>query len=212
MPFRDRIEAATQLADALAEYGGLHPLVLGIPRGGVIMAAVIARKLQGDLDVILVRKLRDPYQDEVAIGSIDESGHVYLNHYGQRLRDHAYLDQEKGEQLTLLRDRRKQYTPVRPVIDPAGRRVIIVDDGLATGSTMIAALQSVRNRHPATLVAATAVAPPETLEAVEELADRVVCLEAPDDFMAVGQFFHDFTQVTDNEVIETLRQRPTTPD
>lgn len=212
MPFRDRIEAAARLADALVEYGGKHPLVLGIPRGGVIMASVIARKLRGELDVILVRKLCDPYQDEVAIGSIDESGHVYLNHYGRRLRDHAYLDQEKGGQLALLRERRKQYTPVRPPIDPAGRTVIIVDDGLATGSTMVAALQSIRSRRPAELIAATAVAPPETLEMVGALADRVVCLEAPDDFMAVGQFFIDFTQITDEEVIDALKQREATAD
>ncbi len=207
MPFKNRQEAAEKLADILSEhYQGSNPLVLGIPRGGVIMADIIARSLGGEMDIVLVRKLRDPYQEEVAIGSVDESGSVHLNRHGERLAEDAYLEEEISRQIEVLRDRRRQYTPVRPPIEPKGRNVIIVDDGLATGSTMLAALQAVRKRDPSELCAAAAVAPPDTVASVEEKADRVVCLETPGMFMAVGQFFMDFDQVPDEEAVRILKK------
>lgn len=207
MPFANREEAARELAGELAKYyEGQNPLVLGIPRGGVVMADLIARALGGELDVVLVRKLRDPYQEEVAIGSIDEAGTVHLNRYGKAMSDKAYLEEEGERQFDLLKKRRMQYTPIRPPIDPEGRKVIVVDDGLATGSTMLAALESIRNRNPAELCAATAVAPPDTLAEVEEVADRAVCLETPALFMAVGQFFRNFEQVDDERVMRILEE------
>lgn len=208
MPFKNREQAAFLLAEQLEEYRGKNPLILAIPRGAAPIAKLIAQELQGEFDVVLVRKLRAPNQPEFAIGSIDEAGHVYLNpNAGWLHLSPSYVEREKEEQLETLRRRRKLYTPHRPPIDPQNRIVMIVDDGIATGSTMIAALQSVRAQNPSQLIAVTAVAPPDSLRRISEFADRVVCLEVPKYFQAVGQFFQDFSQVSDKEVIEILSAR-----
>lgn len=205
--FRDRQQAAEQLAERLQAYAGQKPLILGIPRGGVVMAGLLAEKLGGEVDVVLVHKLGAPGQPEFAIGAIDEEGHVFLSEATRRMDfGEAYIRHESRVQLDHLKKRRTLYTPVRPPISPEGRIVIVVDDGLATGATMIAALQALRPRKPARLIAAVAVAPPETLEKIQPLADEVVCLEAPELFFAVGQFFRNFDQVEDDEVIEILRR------
>jgi len=208
LPFRDREQAAEQLAKALEKYRGKNPLILAIPRGAVPMAARIAEFLGGEADVVLVRKLRAPDQPELAVGAIDESGHYYLHPYAQALDlDDAYLEREKQFQMRTLRERRALYTPARPPVDPKGRVVIVVDDGIATGSTMIAALQALRVKGPERLVAATAVAPADTLRRLEAYADEIVCLEVPPYFHAVGEFFEDFSQVSDEEVVALLRRR-----
>jgi predicted phosphoribosyltransferase len=209
MIFQDRIDAAERLAEALAAYRGTRPLVLAIPRGAVPMGHVIAQRLQGDLDVVLVHKLGAPYSPEFAVGSIDETGWAWIApHARQAGADEAYLEDEKGAQLATLRRRRAQYTPARAPIDPAGRVAIVVDDGLATGATMIAALHAVRARGPAKLVCAVPVAAQDSLEAVRPYADDVVCLHAPWDFGAVGRFYRRFDQVEDDEVIRLLRAEP----
>lgn len=204
--FKNRDEAAHRLVQALSAYRGQHPLVLAIPRGAVPMAKTIAAELQGDFDVVLVRKLRAPWQPELAIGSVDESGWIYLAPFAASAgADAQHIEREKREQLQTIRQRRAQYTPLRPHIDPAGRTVIVVDDGLATGATMIAALHGLRQQKPRKLVCAVPVAPPDTVEKVRPLADEVVCLEMPEWFQAVGQFYREFDQVEDEEVIKLLR-------
>lgn len=205
MHFADRIEAADKLADKLEPYHGQRPLVLGIPRGGVVLAARIAERLEGEVDVVLTHKLGAPGEPEVAIGAIDESGQIFLNDPRWRHEASAYLEREAVDQLAELHRRRKLVSAGRAAHDPAGRIVIVTDDGLATGATMIAALKVLRARKPARLIAAVPVAAPDALEKVTALADATVCLEAPAWFMAVGQFYRNFGQVEDDEVVELLR-------
>lgn len=207
MPFQNREQAAQLLAQALAAYKGKNPLVLAIPRGAAPMARIIADALDGEMNVILVHKLGAPDQPELAIGSIDENGEVYLNPYANTLNISAsVLEAEKQKQLATLKKRRTQYTQFQAAPSLEGRIVIIVDDGIATGSTMIAALHAARAQKPAKLIAAVAVGPPETLAELKSLADEVVFLEAPQDFYAVSQFFSYFPQVSDEEVVEYLKK------
>jgi len=205
--FQSRTDAARQLAAALTAFRGRNPLVLAIPRGAVGIGRIIADTLGGELDVVLVRKLRAPFSPEFAVGAIDESGWAYVAEHAQAAgADASYLEQEKQTQLETLRRRRAQYTPARPPLDPQGRIVIVVDDGLATGASMIAALHAVRARRPQWLVCAVPVAAPESLERIRPLADEVVCLAAPVGFDSVGRYYRDFAQVEDDEVIAILKQ------
>lgn len=203
--FRDRLDAADRLVEALGQYRGQNPLVLAIPRGAVPMAKIIASELNGELDVVLVRKLRAPGNPEFAIGAIDETGWSYLADYAAHIGGSPqYIEAEKAAQLAVMRERRISYTPIRTPQDPAGRIVIVVDDGLATGATMIAALHALRARNPRKLVCAVPVSSIEALEKVAAYADEVVCLDTPEQFYAVGQFYQSFPQVSDEEVIGLL--------
>jgi predicted phosphoribosyltransferase len=206
MAFDNRAEAGHLLARRLGKYCGQHPLVLAIPRGAVPMGKIVAEALEGDLDVVLVRKLRAPYNPELAIGSIDETGAVYLDPDTLALWDESYLEAEKKTQLETLHHRRQQYRPAVPPIDAAGRVAIVLDDGIATGSTMIAALRAVRARRPAKLIAASGVASAEALRLIGPEADEVVCLETPQILYAIGYHFRDFSQVSDDEVMAVLRE------
>jgi len=205
MQFEDRIDAARQLAVALARYRGTNPLVLAIPRGAVPMGRLIARELGGELDVVLARKLGAPGNPELAVGAVDEAGWTYVADWASEVgATQAYLADETSAQLATMRARRALYTPSRHPFDTAGRTVVVVDDGIATGATMIAALHSVRARHPARLVCAAPVASPTSLEKVRPHADEVVCLHTPPGFHAVGQFYRAFGQVEDREVVAAL--------
>jgi predicted phosphoribosyltransferase len=206
MAFENRAEAGRLLAGRLEEYRGRHPLVLAIPRGAVPMGKIVADALDGELDVVLVRKLRAPYNPELAIGSIDETGAVYLDPDTRDLWDEPYLEAEQKAQLATLHQRRQQYEPAGAAIDAAGRIAIVLDDGIATGSTMIAALRAVRAHHPAKLIAATGVASAEALRLIRQEADEVICLETPAILYAIGYHFRDFSQVSDEEVVATLRE------
>ncbi len=205
LPFDDRLHAARLLAQALVHWRGRNPLVLAVPRGAVPMARVVADALSGELDIVQVRKIGAPFNPEYALGAVDESGWRWLSpslaSYGI---DPATIDMIATREIQRMRERRAQWTGDRPPIDPAGRVVIVVDDGLATGASMIAALHAVRARHPAHLVCAVAVASAESLERVRAHADEVVCLAAPAGFEAVGQYYRDFRQVEDEEVAALL--------
>ena len=205
MAFENRAEAGRMLARRLEKYRLQRPLVLAIPRGAVPMGKIVADALDGELDVVLVRKLRAPYNPELAIGSIDETGAVYLDPDTRDLWDEPYLEVERRTQLATLHQRRQQYAPAGAPIDAAGRVTVVLDDGIATGSTMIAALRAVRARQPAKLIAATGVASAEALRLIGREADEVVCLETPELLYAIGYHFRDFSQVSDEDVVATLR-------
>jgi predicted phosphoribosyltransferase len=205
MIFNNREHAGELLARRLIRYKGMNPLVLGIPRGAVPMAKIIADALGGELDVVLVRKLGYPGQPELAIGAVDESGAAFLADYAAEVGA-AYLEAEKKEQLEVIRRRRALYTPTRLPIDPHDRIVIVVDDGIATGATMITALRAIRAKKPKKLISAVAVASSQAARSIARECDALVCLDVPAEFYAVGQFFRDFSQVVDEDVVETLRQ------
>jgi putative phosphoribosyl transferase len=206
--FHDREDAACQLAEKLKGRELHDPLVLAIPRGGVVTGAVLARELGADLDVVLSRKLRAPGQPELAVGAVSEDGQVYLNHYGREFlaRLEEYLADEGRHQLSEIARRKKLFRGVRPQAPVAGRSVIVTDDGIATGATMIAALQSVKTQNAREVICAVPVASPDRMVEVRRWCDDVVCLLAPEEFWAIGQFYQDFTQVEDEEVIQLLRQ------
>lgn len=213
MLFADRIDAAQQLSLSLRMWRGRHPLILAIPRGALEMGRLLADRLDGELDVVLVRKLRAPFSPEFAIGSIDESGWTYIApHAGAAGADDRYIEQEKRVQLALLHDRRRRYTPDRAPIEAKARIAIVVDDGLATGATMVAALHAVRARQPAKLICAVLVASPESIALVRPLADDVVCLHVPEHLGSVGRFYRSFDQVDDEQAIRLLRTPMVCPD
>ncbi len=205
--FKDRLEAAQLLAERLLRYRGQSPLILAIPRGAVPMGVVLAQQLGGELDVVLVHKLCAPFQPELAIGAIDESGHASLAPHAASVgATPSWITAEKNRQLKVLQERRRHYRPSHAPATIAHRVVIVVDDGLATGATMVAALTAIRRNQPARLVCATPVASAEALELVKPLVDETVCLSVPPLFQAVGQFYEDFPQVSDDEVAQCLQQ------
>jgi predicted phosphoribosyltransferase len=205
--FKDRLQAAQLLAERLLRYRGQSPLILAIPRGAVPMGVVLAQQLGGELDVVLVHKLCAPFQPELAIGAIDESGYASLAPHAASVgATPSWITAEKNRQLKVLQERRRHYRPLHVPATMARRVVIVVDDGLATGATMIAALTAIRRNQPARLVCATPVASAEALELVKPLVDETVCLSVPPLFQAVGQFYEDFPQVSDDEVAQCLQQ------
>ena len=208
--FRDRREGGCQLARAFTERGatGQNTLVLGIPRGGLVVAEEVAQALRAALDVIIARKLRAPYQPELGIGAVVNGDHVTVNEDLSRAvgatRD--YIDREIAYQKDEIERRLRFYRRERPKPEVSQKTVIVVDDGIATGYTFRAALESLRKRHPDRLVAAAPVAALDSAEMLKTFADEVVCLNTPTSFFAVGAWYQNFDQVSDEEAARILRR------
>ncbi len=206
--FYDRSEAGRALAQQLAKLYLRQPVVLALPRGGVPVAAEIARELKAPLDLVLVRKIGVPWQPELAVAAIVDGEHpeMVIDTDVQRAAgvDRAYIEAEAKKQLREIERRRRAYLGGRSPIPLEGRTVIVVDDGIATGTTVRAALQALRRHKPAALVLAVPVAPRETIAELRREVDRIVCLAEPEPFYAIGLHYGDFHQVEDEEVTAAL--------
>jgi putative phosphoribosyl transferase len=208
MYFSDRQEAGEQLAARLESYRDQNPLILAVPRGGVPVARPIWEKIGGDLDLIITRKIGAPNQPELAVGAVAGDGFVMLNdRVLSRVRaSKDYIDEAVKKEVAEIKRRLEIYRGEREEPAAGNRLVILVDDGVATGYTLLAALRSLRAKKPSKLILAVPVGPPETLDMFESEVDRLIYLEAPANFAAVGQFYSRFDQVSDSEVISTLRE------
>ncbi len=207
--FEDRVDAGKRLAEAVAQEEIAEAVVLALPRGGVPVAAEIARILQAPLDLVMVRKLGTPGQEEVAMGAVARCGEatdVVLNDeiISQMGITDAAIETVKERELQVLEEREQSYLAGRQRASVSGRTAIIVDDGIATGATTRAALRAVRHLHPERLIMAAPVAPPATVARLEQEADLVICLEQPSLFGAISPFYRNFPQLTDEEVIALL--------
>jgi putative phosphoribosyl transferase len=204
--YRNREEAGRLLADSLGSHAGPGTIVMGLPRGGVPVAFEVARALRAPLDVFVVRKLGVPFQPELAMGAIASGGVLVRNEsvLGMLPDAEHSLHQARRREEAVLAGRERLYRGSRPALDPAGKTVIVVDDGVATGSTMKAAIRALRVAGAGRVVVAVPVAPPDTCRELESLADELVCLQAPRAFSAVGQWYEDFSQTSDEDVERLL--------
>ena len=206
--FNDRVEAGRQLATKLLEYVGKDVLVLAIPRGGVVVGYEVAHRLKAPLDITAPRKIGAPGNPELAIGALAEDGTLILD---QRLVEYLgvsenYIKEEVERQLHEIKRRLHMYRGDRPYPNLKGKTVIVVDDGIATGATMMAAIASIRKKGAKKIVVAIPVAPPSALNKIRSSVDQLICLYAPEPFFAVGQFYRIFDQTSDEEVISLLER------
>jgi putative phosphoribosyl transferase len=208
MPFGDRPEAGRTLAKALGRFASLDPVILALPRGGVPVAAEVAAALKAPLDLVLVRKIGLPWEPELAMGAVVDGGTPLIVRNEDVIRQarvgEAEFDRVRDRELAEIESRRRRYLGGRPPIDLEDRVAIVIDDGIATGATMRAALRATRMRGPKTLVLAVPVASTEALAELREEADEVVCLEAHDFLGAIGLHYSDFRQTSDEDVIEAV--------
>jgi predicted phosphoribosyltransferase len=206
VPFRDREQAGKALAVALKGLAGDEVVVLAIPRGGVVVGCEVARALGSELDVVVTRKIGAPGEPEFALGAVTQNGGVIIDEAAIKMlgvkRD--YLDGEIASQRKEVEDRMRRFRGERPFPSLKGKTVVVVDDGIATGNTVLAAIRSVRSDGPKSLIVAAPVGPAETVARLAQEADQVVCLEMPEPFFAIGQFYSDFPQVEDDEVRRIL--------
>jgi len=206
--FNDRVEAGRALASRLGERRGQGAVVLGIPRGGVVVAHELAQGLAAQLDIVLARKLGAPGNPELAIGAATESGKIFVNEFIARASGASrdFIDRQRRAAMEEIARRVRAYRAVCPAVPLHGRVVIVTDDGVATGATMQAALWALRQERPSELVLALPVAPEDTVNRLAADADWTICLCVPPFFQAVGQFYRAFEQTTDEEVIDLLRE------
>jgi putative phosphoribosyl transferase len=211
--FRDRSDAGQRLANRLMHLSDQSPVVLALPRGGVAIGFEVARMLKAPLDLVLVRKIGAPFQPELALGAVADGDHVetVLNPEIAELVTETWFREERERQLREMERRRAVYLRDRPRVPVAGRTAILVDDGIATGATMRAALRSVRLANPKRLVLAVPVAPPDTVSDLAAEADEVVCLRTPSFFGSIGYFYDDFRQLEDTDVIRLLDEAERPP-
>jgi len=207
-PFEDRREAGRLLAKELSDYRGEGAVVLGIPRGGIVVAREVAHNLEAELDIVLAHKLRTPAHAELAMGSIAEDGKSFLNEklIEELGIDEAHIQHEKINQIAEISRRIELFRSVHPRVVLGNRIVIVTDDGVATGATTQAALWAVRLEKPKKLIAAFPIDPEDTIKRLAKDADEMICLRTPPLFAAVGQFFISFDPVEDDEVIEILKE------
>ena len=205
-PFEDRSQAGRLLAAELVEYKDKQPVVLGIPRGGIVVAREIAEALGGVLDVVLAHKLGSPGHSELALGSVSEGGRVFLNESVVSAVNASadYIEAETARQLAQMRRRTQQIRKVRPKVSLKGRIAIVTDDGVATGATTQAAFWAVAMEQPEKIVAAIPVGPEDTILRLAEFVDEMVCLRVPAMFYAVGQFYSRFNAVEDEDMLRIL--------
>lgn len=208
MFFSDRTDAGERLAGQLANYRGRNPLILAVPRGGVVVAFPVWQALGGELDLVITRKIGAPHQPELAVGAVTGDGKIILNEglIRQAGISREYIDRIAAAEQAEITRRLHRYRGDRPVPRAGGKTVIVVDDGIATGYTLMAALRGLQESKPAELVLAVPVGPPDTLDRLRPEVDRLICIEAPVSFAAVGQFYRDFGQTGDAEVKRILQQ------
>jgi putative phosphoribosyl transferase len=202
--FEDRSDAGQKLAEALQAYKGKDAVVYGIPRGGVIVANEIARSLEAPLDLVITRKIGHPLYPEYAIAAVGEGGQLSTNPRETEYVDKEWFEEEVRIQQEEAQRRRQLYMQDRKAFNAANKIAIIVDDGLATGLSMFAAIEDVRRRGPSRIIVAVPVAPTETVRKLSLVANEVVALYTPEDFRAIGGFYKRFDQVTDAEVVQAL--------
>lgn len=211
-PFADRRAAGRALAQALTAKNLAAPVVLALPRGGVPVAAEIASALGAPLDIVLVRKIGVPFQRELAVAAVVDGSEpeLVVNEDVAKLADitREYIDEQVKLEIEEIERRRKSYLQGRARVPLEGRTVILVDDGIATGASIRAALKALRRKGPKALILAVPVAPPETIEALKSEVDEIVCLHTPEPFFAIGIHYVDFQQVSDDEVVRYLAERP----
>lgn len=209
MIFHDRQEAGKKLSLALLKYkNDKNTIILGLPRGGVVVAAEVAKALDLPLDIIVIRKMGAPMNSELAIGATDELGHTVLNEEIIESLEISenYLKEVKQKEQKMAEDRLNRYRGNRPPLSLKGKTAVLIDDGLATGATMRAAIHSVKEKKAKKVIVAVPVAPPETVEKLRKEADEIICLDMPVFFGAVGAFYEIFDQTSDEEVIELLKE------
>ena len=212
MPFKDRSDAGRKLAKALASYKEQQPVILALPRGGVPVAVEVAAALNAPLDLILVRKIGVPFQPELAMGAVVDGGAPIIVRNEDVIRlagiDESEFKAICDSELTEIERRRQRYLESRQRADISGHTAIVIDDGIATGATTRAALRATRMRNPKRLVLAVPVAPTDTVAELRSEADDLICLEDHELFGAIGIYYADFNQVSDDEVIEILKRFP----
>lgn len=206
--FKNRIDAGQKLAKALKPYEKLNPIILALPRGGVPIGTVVSKALQAPLDVLVVRKIGAPWNPEFGVGAMTESILIFDEETLKELDlTHQHLQKTIEEEKIELTHRIELYREGKEFPDVKGRVVILIDDGLATGITTMAAIKSIKQMKPKSIVLAIPVGPSETIEKLRKLVDDIICLEIPPFFHAVGEFYKDFPQVTDKEVIQLLKNQ-----